>query len=55
MKTNEEPNAIKNETETVTKKLPELADEDLEQVTGEMLEYIIRILVHDCGVVPAIP
>ena len=34
MKTNEEPNAIKNETETVTKKLPELTDEDLEQVTG---------------------
>ena len=34
MKTKEELNALKEEVETVNKKLAELTDEDLEQVTG---------------------
>ena len=33
-KTNEELNAIKEEVETVNKKLQELTDEELEQVNG---------------------
>ena len=34
MKTKEELNALKEEVETVSKKLHELTDEELEQVTG---------------------
>ena len=34
MKTKEELNAIKNEVETVSRKLAELTDEELSQVTG---------------------
>ena len=34
MKTKEELNALKVEVETVNKKLAELTDEELEQVTG---------------------
>ena len=34
MKTREELNIIKEEVETLNKKLAELTDEDLEQVTG---------------------
>ena len=34
MKTKEELNAIKNEVETVSRKLAELTDEELTQVTG---------------------
>ena len=34
MKTKEELNALKEETETLNKKLAELTEEELEQVTG---------------------
>ena len=34
MKTKEELNALKEEVETLNKKLAELTDEELEQVTG---------------------
>ena len=34
MKTLEELNALKNEVETLNKKLAELSDEELEQVSG---------------------
>ena len=34
MKTNEEMNALKNEVETLYKKLAELTDEELQMVTG---------------------
>ena len=34
MKTKEELNALKEEAETASRKLHELSDEDLEQVTG---------------------
>ena len=34
MKTQEELNTLKEEVETVSKKLAELTDEELEQVTG---------------------
>lgn len=34
MKTQEELNALKEEVETVSRKLHELTDEELEQVTG---------------------
>ena len=34
MKTPEELNALKNKVETLNKKLAELTDEELEQVTG---------------------
>ena len=34
MKTKEELNALKEEVETLNKKLHELTDEELEQVTG---------------------
>ena len=34
MKTQEELNALKEEVETVSKKLHELTEEELEQVTG---------------------
>ena len=34
MKTKEELNALKEEVETVSKKLHELTDEELEQVSG---------------------
>ena len=34
MKTNEEPNTLKEEVETVSKKLHELTDEELAQVAG---------------------
>ena len=41
MKTKEELNALKEEVETVSRKLHELTEEDLEQVSG--------------GIVPAVP
>ena len=36
MKTKEELNALKEEAETVSKKLQELSEDELEQVTGGM-------------------
>ena len=44
MKTKEELNALKEEVETVNKKLHELTDEELAQVTGGAgHEYISRL------------
>lgn len=39
MKTNEELNALKEEVETLNKKLAELTEEELEQVTGGRFGY----------------
>ena len=39
MKTTEELNALKEEVETMNKKLAELTEEELEQVTGGKLGY----------------
>ena len=39
MKTAEELNALKEEAETLNKKLAELTDEELAQVTGGWTEY----------------
>ena len=39
MKTKEELNAIKEEVETLSKKLAELTDEELKQVTGGGFQY----------------
>ena len=43
MKTPEELNTIKNEVETMNKKLAELTDEELTQVTGGMFN-------RDCAI-----
>ncbi len=40
MKTKEELNALKNEVETLNKKLAELSEEELEQVTGGSIPNI---------------
>ena len=54
MKTQEELNAIKEEVETLNKKLTELTDEELEQVTGGYNEYarflICEQILDDCSV-----
>ena len=39
MKTKEELNALKEEVETVSKKLAELTEEELAQVAGGVLPY----------------
>ena len=39
MKTKEELNALKEEVETLNKKLAELNEEELEQVAGGVLPY----------------
>ena len=44
MKTKEELNALKEEVETVSRKLHELTDEELEQVTGGNIEQEIKNL-----------
>ena len=41
MKTKEELNALKEEVETVSKKLHELTDEELAQVSGGMKQKLI--------------
>ena len=41
MKTKEELNALKEEVETVNKKLAELTDEELEQVSGGQNDQIV--------------
>ena len=43
MKTKEELNALKEEVETVSRKLHELTDEELAQVTGGAHEYLMLI------------
>ena len=42
MKTKEELNALKAEVETVSRKLHELTEEELEQVFGGNEKYIIK-------------
>ena len=39
MKSKEELNALKNEVETLNKKLAELNDEELEQISGGVQSY----------------
>ena len=41
MKTKEELNALKEEVETLNKKLAELTEEELEQVTGGNTDFIV--------------
>ena len=43
MKTKEELNALKEEVETLNKKLRELTEEELSQVTGGANEYLMLI------------
>ena len=57
MKSKKELNALKKEVETVNKKLAELSDEELEQVTGGEIHisYVIDddpvgSAQHTCGV-----
>lgn len=45
MKTKEELNAIKEEVETVNKKLAELTDEELTQVTGGIKGNVVDMAV----------
>ena len=40
MKTNEEINALKEEVETLNKKLAELSDEELTQISGGQNEFL---------------
>ena len=42
MKTKEELNALKEEVETLGKKLAELTDEELAQVSGGFIESTVR-------------
>ena len=49
MKTKEEPNALKEEVETVSKKLHELINEELEQVTGGWGYKDIEIFLSENG------
>ena len=44
MKTKEELNALKEEVETLSRKLHELTEEELEQVTGGNIEQEIKNL-----------
>ena len=48
MKTKEELNALKEEVETLNKKLAELTDEELAQVAGGSVEMEIRVC-EECG------
>ena len=50
MKTKEEMNAQKEEVETVSKKIHELTDEELEQVSGGQ-SYIVRPVPGNEGLV----
>ena len=46
MKTKEELSALKEEVETLNKKLAELSEEELEQVSGG---YVDPVLYDSCG------
>ena len=48
MKSKEELNALKEEVETLNKKLAELTDEELEQVTGGILpkDYYENVILN---------
>ena len=54
MKTKEELNALKEEVETLNKKLAELNEEELEQVAGgegdkQLVETFLRCITPGCG------
>ena len=58
MKTKEELNALKEEVETVSKKLHELTDEELEQVSGgfeNLIKLIAGLVATPIGVTVTIP
>ena len=50
MKTKEELNALKEEVETVNKKLAELTEEELAQVSGGVVPLggFVHLLVSEC-------
>ena len=53
MKTTEELNALKNEVETLDKKLTALSDEELEQVNGgfeNLIKTIVGLVAQPIGV-----
>ena len=52
MKTKEELNAIKEEVETVSRKLHELTEEELAQVSGGHALDILRMLPGSAGLSP---
>ena len=47
MKTKEELNVLKAEVEKLNKKLAELTEEELAQVTGDMMPYIAAVNERD--------
>ena len=58
MKTNEELNALKEEFETVSKKLHELNEEELSQVSGgfeNLIKLIAGLVATPIGVTVTIP
>lgn len=58
MKTNEELNALKEEVETVSKKLHELNEEELSQVSGgfeNLIKLIAGLVATPIGVTVTIP
>ena len=58
MKTNEELNALKEEVETVSKKLHELNEEELSQVSGgfeNLVKLIAGLVAKPIGVTVTIP
>ena len=58
MKTNEEINALKEEVETVSKKLHELNEEELSQVSGgfeNLIKLIAGLVATPIGVTVTIP
>ncbi len=58
MKTKEELNALKEEVETLNKKLHELTEEELEQVSGgseNVIKLIAGLVATPIGVTVTIP
>ena len=47
MKTKEELNALKEEVETLNKKLAELTEEEQKQVTGGQTEFGVEFVIKD--------
>ena len=58
MKTREELNALKEEVETVSRKLHELSEEELEQVNGgfeNLIKTIVGLVAQPIGVTITLP
>ena len=55
MKTPEELNALKNEVETLNKKLAELTEEELTQVSGGVPGFVVKHNLPDCEANDLIP